>query len=386
MPDGRRSQPPKLLDHVRQVLRLHHYSIHTERSSGEWIQRFARCHGMRSRADLCPAEPKIEAFLTDLAVHGHVAAATQNPAMKALVGLYTRVLHQVMQGRLKAVRAAKKSTVPVGMTREAVATILARLDGTAQLVAKLRDGSGVRLMEAVRLRVKDIDVPLQPLTVRAGTGAQDRVTTVPATLTPVLQSHLARVQTRPQQDVRHGHGEVSRPHALARKAPQAAKAGGWPDVFPAREMSAAPRAGVARRHHVDPSVLNKAIKGAVRRAGLTTPLRAHTLRHAFATHLRPRGTDLRTMQPRLGHHAVATTMISTHLLPQGGQGVPSPLDDLGGGRACVVCWTRPRLDRCRPVRWTALRRPYPHSAPGTVHPIPPQGGLYRHFFASYHRR
>jgi integron integrase len=228
MPDARRSQPPKLLDEVRQVLRLHHYSIHTERSYVEWIKRFARFHGMRSRAELFPAEPKIEAFLTDLAVHGHVAAATQNQAMNALVFLYKRVLNQVMDGRIAAVRAAKKINVPVVMTREEVATILSLLDGTAQLVAKLLYGSGLRIMEAVRLRIKDIDFQMKQLTVRSGKGDKDRFTTFPATLTPLLQNHLARVKTLHQQDLAQGHGEVYLPHALARKYPHTAKAWGWP--------------------------------------------------------------------------------------------------------------------------------------------------------------
>jgi integron integrase len=283
MPDARRSQPPKLLDEVRQVLRLHHYSIHTERSYVEWIKRFARFHGMRSRADLFPAEPKIEAFLTDLAVHGHVAAATQNQAMNALVFLYKRVLNQVMEGRINAVRAAKKINVPVVMTREEVAAVLSLMDGTAQLVAKLLYGSGLRIMEAVRLRVKDIDFAMKQLTVRSGKGDKDRFTTFPATLTPLLQNHLARVRTLHQQDLAQGRGEVYLPHALARKAPQAAKEWGWQYVFPAREISVDPRAGVVRRHHVDPSVINKAIKVAVRRAGLTKQISAHTFRYAWTS-------------------------------------------------------------------------------------------------------
>ena len=245
MPDARRSQPPKLLDEVRQVLRLHHYSIHTERSYVEWIKRFARFHGMRSRADLFPAEPKIEAFLTDLAVHGRVAAATQNQAMNALVCLYKRVLKQVMDGRIDAVRAAKKINVPVVMTREEVATSLSLLDGTAQLVAKLLYGSGLRIMEAVRLRIKDIDVQMKPLTVRSGKGDKDRFTTFPATLTPLLQSHLARVKTLHQQDLLQGHGEVYLPHALARKSPQAAKNGAGstsfpPGIFPSTRVPVSP--------------------------------------------------------------------------------------------------------------------------------------------------
>ena len=329
MPASTRDQHPKLLDDVRKVLRLQHYSIHTERSYVEWIVRFVRFHGMRSRAHLFPAEPKIESFLTDLAVNGNVAAATQNQAMNALVFLYKRVLNHALEGRINAVRADKKINVPVVMTREEVAAVISLLDGTAQLVAKLLYGSGLRIMEAVRLRVKDIDYQMKQLTVRAGKGDKDRFTTFPATLTPLLQNHLAGVKTLHQQDMARGHGEVYLPHALARKSPHAATDWGWQYVFPARDISVDPRSGVARRHHVDPSVINKAIKVAVRRAGLTKPITAHTFRHSFATHLLQRGTDIRTIQELLGHNDVATTMIYTHILQQGGQGVPSPLDDLG---------------------------------------------------------
>ena len=322
------SQQPKLLDEVRTVLRLHHYSIHTERSYVDWIVRFVRFHGMRSRVDLLPAEPKIEAFLTDLAVRANVAAATQNQAMNALVFLYKRVLSHVLEGRIDAVRAHRKVTVPVVMTREEVAAVLSLMAGTTQLVAKLLYGSGLRIMEAVRLRVKDLDYRMKQLTVRAGKGDKDRFTTFPATLTPLLQNHLARVKTLHQQDLARGHGAVYLPHALERKYPKAATEWGWQYVFPARTLSVDPRSGVTRRQHVDPSVINKAIKVSVRRAGLTKQISAHTFRHSFATHLLQRGTDIRTIQQLLGHVDVATTMIYTHVLQQGGQGVPSPLDDL----------------------------------------------------------
>jgi integron integrase len=329
MPGSTSTQQPKLLDQVRQVLRLHHYSIHTERAYLEWIVRYVRFHRMRSRDDLFPPEPKIEAFLTDLAVNGNVAAATQNQAMNALVFLYKRVLNHTLEGRINAVRADKKINVPVVMTRDEVAAIISLMDGTAQLVAKLLYGSGLRIMEAVRLRVQDIDFQMKQLTVRSGKGDRDRFTTFPATLTPLLQNHLAGVRTLHQQDLAQGHGEVYLPHALERKYPHAPKEWGWQYVFPARDLSVDPRAGVTRRHHIDPRVINKAIKVAVRRAGLTKHISAHTFRHSFATHLLQRGTDIRTIQQLLGHKDLATTMIYTHILQQGGQGVPSPLDDLG---------------------------------------------------------
>ena len=329
MPATTRSQQPKLLDEVRNVLRLHHYSIHTERSYVEWIVRFVRFHHMHSREELFPAEAKIEAFLTDLAVHGTVAPSTQNQAMNALVFLYKRVLKHTLQGSIDAVRADQKVHVPVVMTREEVAAVLSLMDGTAQLVAKILYGSGLRIMEAVRLRVKDIDYQMKQLTVRAGKGDKDRLTTFPATLTPLLQNHLVGVKTRHQQDLARGYGAVYLPHALARKYPAAAQEWGWQYVFPARTLSVDPRSGITRRQHIDPSIVNKAIKTAVRRAGLTKHISAHTFRHSFATHLLQRGTDIRTIQQLLGHHDVATTMIYTHVLQQGGQGVPSPLDDLG---------------------------------------------------------
>jgi integron integrase len=329
MPGSISRQPPKLLEQVRQVLRLHHYSIHTERAYLEWIVRYVRFHRMRSRDDLFPPEPNIEAFLTDLAVNGNVAASTQNQAMNALVFLYKRVLNHTLEGRINAVRADKKINVPVVMTREEVAAVLSLMDGTAQLVAKLLYGSGLRIMEAVRLRVQDIDFQMKQLTVRSGKGDRDRFTTFPATLTPLLQNHLAGVGTLHRQDLAQGHGEVYLPHALERKYPHAPKEWGWQYVFPARDLSVDPRSGITRRHHVDPSVINKAIKVAVRRAGLTKHISAHTFRHSFATHLLQRGTDIRTIQQLLGHKDLATTMIYTHILQQGGQGVPSPLDDLG---------------------------------------------------------
>jgi site-specific recombinase XerD len=284
---------------------------------------------MRSREDLFPAEPKIDACLTALAGHGHVAAATQHQALHALVCLDTRALNQALPARIKAIRASKKLHVPVVLTRDEVAAVLALMDGTAPRVAQRLYGRGRRIMEAVRRRVKDIADQMKPLTGRAGQGETDRCTTCPAPLIPLLQHHLAGVRTRHPQDLVQGDGEVYLPQALARQYPAPAKAWGWPAVFPARNLAVDPRAGITRRPHVDPSVINQAIKVAVRRAGLTTHLSAHPVRQAFATHLRHRGTDIRPIQPRLGHNDVATPMISTPVLQQGGQGVPSPVDDLG---------------------------------------------------------
>jgi integron integrase len=226
-------------------------------------------------------------------------------------------------------RASTKIKVPVVLTREEVAAVLALMDGTTQRVAKLLYGSGLRIMKAVRLRVKDIDYPMKQLAVRAGQGDQDRCTTFPATLRPLLQHHLAGVRTPHQQARAPGDGAGYLPYALARHYPHTAQEWGWPYGFPACKLAVDPRTGLTRRHHVDPSVINKAMKVAVRRAGLTKQSSAHTFRHSFATHVLQRGTDIRTMQQLLGHSDVATTMIYTHVLQQGGQGVLSPLDDLG---------------------------------------------------------
>ena len=284
---------------------------------------------MRSREDLCPAAPKIEAFLTDLAGHGHVAAATQHQAMHALVCLDQRALNHALPACINAMRASTKLDVPVVMTRDEVAPVLALMAGTAQLVAKRLYGRGLRLMEAVRRRVKDIDDQMKPLTGRSGQGDTERFTTFPATRIPWLQNHLAGVRTLHQQDLVQGYGAGYLPHALARQYPATAKAWGWPSVLPARNLAVDPRAGSTRRPHVDPSVINQAITVAVRRAGLTTHSSAHPLRHACAPHLLPRGPDIRTIQ-----HTARAQRCGDHddlhpVLPQGGQGVPSPLDDLG---------------------------------------------------------
>jgi integron integrase len=322
------SRQRRLLDEVRDLMRLRHYSIHTERSYCDWIKPYVHFHAMSSREDLHEGEAKIEAFLTHLAVQGKVAPSTQNQAMNALVFLYKKVLAQPLDQEINAVRASRKPKMPVVMTREEVAQLIAFMEGTPQLVVKLLYGSGLRIMEAARLRVHDIDPEMKQITVRSGKGATDRVTTFPASVTPLLNNHLARVKALHEQDRLQGYGEVYMPHALGRKYRGAAKEWGWQYVFPARNLSPDPRTGVVRRHHLDPSVVNKAIQATVRKAGLVKQITAHTFRHSFATHLLQRRTDIRTIQALLGHKDVSTTMIYTHVLNQGGLGVPSPLDDL----------------------------------------------------------
>ncbi len=325
--DGQ-EQKPKLLDEVRRKMRLHHYSIHTERSYTDWIKRYVGFHRMSCREDLADGERKIEAFLSELAVRGKVSPSTQNQAMNALVFLYKRVLEQPLGGAIDAVRAERKVNVPVVLTREEVGRVIPLLGGVPQLIVKLLYGSGLRVLEAVRLRVKDVDFQMKQVTVRSGKGDKDRVTTLSGSMAPFLENQLQRVKVLHEQDLAAGHGRVYLPYALVRKYPQAAREWGWQYLFPARDTSSDPLSGAVRRHHVDPAVVNKAIKVAVRKAGLTKVVSAHTFRHSFATHLLQRGTDIRTIQALLGHQDVRTTMIYTHILQQGGHGVPSPLDDL----------------------------------------------------------
>jgi len=248
--------------------------------------------------------------------------------MNALVFLYKHVLKQPLDKEINAERAPKRLKIPVVLTREEVSQVIALMSGIHQLVVKLLYGSGLRIIECLRLRVQDIDVVMKSITVRDGKGAKDRVTTFPTSLITSLQEHLTRVKLIHEQDLKAGHGEVYMPHALARKYPHAAKAWRWQYVFPAEHLSTDPLSGQVRRHHLDPSPINKAIANAIRSAGIQKRVSAHTFRHSFATHLLQRGTDIRTIQALLGHKDISTTMVYTHILQQGGQGVMSPLDDL----------------------------------------------------------
>lgn len=317
------------MDEVRNIMRLHHYSIHTERSYCDWIKRFVLFHQMKTRDDLNDGEVKIEQFLTDLAVNKHVSPSTQNQAMNALVFLYKKVLKQTLDQKIDAVRAKRKVNVPVVMTREEVAQIISLMNGTPQLVVKLLYGSGLRITEAIRLRVHDIDYDLKAITVRSGKGNKDRITTFPASVIPFLKNHLLKVKMLHDQDLSQGHGAVYLPYALARKYKNAEKEWQWQYVFPSGSLSKDPRSNITRRHHIDSSNINKAIKVAVRKSGLQKRITAHGFRHTFATHLLQNNTDIRTIQALLGHKDVSTTMIYTHVLQQGGFGVKSPLDDLG---------------------------------------------------------
>ena len=317
------TKPKKLLDQVRDALRLKHYSIRTENSYVDWIRRYILFHHKRHPAEMGTAE--IEAFLTHLAVEEHVAASTQNQALSALLFLYREVLHQD-PGPIDALRARKPKRLPTVLTRDEVQRVIAQMSGTHQLMAKLLYGSGLRLMECLRLRVKDVDFTMRTITVRDGKGGQDRVTILPDSLIPPLQEHLQAVKALHNQDLAQGYGAVYLPDALERKYPNTNKEWGWQYLFPATRLSVDPRSGAVRRHHLDESGLQKAIRQAAQRAGISKPVSPHTLRHSFATHLLEAGYDIRTVQELLGHKDVRTTMIYTHVLQRGALAVRSPLD------------------------------------------------------------
>lgn len=335
MAGNKEGQPPKLLDQMRAVLRLHHYAIRTERSYCDWVRRFIKFHHMTSRVDLADGKAKVEAFLTHLAVAGKVSPATQNQAFQALLFLYGRVLEQPLE-QVDAFRAERKTRVPEVLTVDEVRSVMAQLRGTPELVVKLLYGSGLRLMEALRLRIKDLDFKMLSVTVREGKGNKDRVTPLAVNLAGPLQDHLARVRTTFEADRRAGLAGVWLPYALERKYPGAGTEWGWQWVFPSMRISVDPRGNgvhgvtsptlIQRRHHLDPATVDKAIKAAVARAGVAKRVSSHTFRHSFATHLLQRGQDIRTIQELLGHKDVSTTMIYTHVLRQGGLGVKSPLD------------------------------------------------------------
>jgi integron integrase len=315
---------PRLLDQVRDKIRLKHYSIRTEQAYLDWIKRFILFHGKRHPENLGSAE--VEQFLTHLAVERKVAASTQNQALNAIVFLYTEVLGRELGWLDNMERAKRPARLPVVLTATEVRALLVRLEGHHWLMASLLYGAGLRLMECVRLRVKDIDFEYTQITVRDGKGDKDRVTMLPGSLVTSLKTHLEKVKALHEQDLQGGFGEVYLPFALARKYPRAGREWGWQYVFPASQRSSDPRSDKERRHHIAEQALQRAIKKAVREAGIAKPASCHALRHSFATHLLQSGYDIRTVQELLGHKDVSTTMIYTHVLNRGGKGVRSPLD------------------------------------------------------------
>jgi len=317
-------QQPRLLDQMREKIRLKHYSIRTEQVYLDWARRFILFHGKRHPSEMGARE--VEAFLTHLAVHGNVSASTQNQAKSALLFLYREVLGVELPW-LDGVESAKRpQRLPVVLTEDEVAAVLSRMTGTTGLIARLLYGSGLRLLEAARLRVKDVDLQRVELVVRDAKGAKDRVTMLPEKLVKPLEAQLAVARALHERDLGEGFGAVYLPHALARKYPSAAKEWMWQYVFPAERLSRDPRSGLTRRHHFDGQHVQRAMHDAVRAAGIVKPATPHSLRHSFATHLLQSGYDIRTVQELLGHRDVSTTMIYTHVLNRGGRGVRSPLD------------------------------------------------------------
>lgn len=315
---------PKLLDQVRQQIRLRNYSIRTERVYAEWIKRFIRFHAYRHPAEMGAAE--IEAYLTHLAVKRDVSASTQNQALAALLFLYKQVLKQELPWLDNVVRAKRPQHMPVVLTRDEVQRVLARLSGVPWLVASLLYGAGLRLTEALRLRVKDVEFSRREILVRDGKGQKDRVTVLPGTVIAVLQEHLLKVKSLHERDLAEGFGRANLPYALARKYPNAAAEWGWQFVFPSVNRSVDPRGAGTFRHHIHEKTIQRHMREAVRQAGIIKPATPHTLRHCFATHLLEAGQDIRTVQELLGHADVKTTMIYTHVLNRGGLAVLSPLD------------------------------------------------------------
>ena len=318
------AKAPRLLDQVRARLRLKHYSLRTEQAYVGWIRRFILAHDKRHPRDMGAVE--VESFLSTLATRGQVAAGTQNQALAALLFLYREVLSIELPWMETMVRAKRPQRVPVVLSRDEVSRLLAMMDGRFALMASLLYGSGMRLMECVRLRVKDVDFELNQICVRDGKGGKDRHVPLPQRLREALRVQLERVAVIHQLDLATGQGSVWLPHALARKYPSAPRELGWQYVFPSGQLTHDPRGGALRRHHVDEGGLQRAVRAARVKARIVKPATCHTLRHSFATHLLEAGQDIRTIQELLGHKDVATTQIYTHVLNRGGRGVLSPLD------------------------------------------------------------
>ena len=316
--------PQRLMDQVRGRLRLKHYSLRTEQAYTAWIRRFIVATGRRHPREL--GGPEVEQFLTSLAVDGQVAAGTQNQALSALLFLYREVLGIQLPWMEGVVRAKRPRRLPTVLSHAEVRRLLTAMDGRPWLIASLLYGSGMRLMECLRLRVKDIDFDRFEIIVRDGKGGKDRRTMLPRSLSEPLQREVERARRIHQVDLMAGFGATRLPHALARKYPCAAREFGWQFVFASVQRSRDPLDGIERRHHFDDAILSRALKGAARNACIAKPLSAHTLRHSFATHLIEAGQDIRPVQELLGHKDVSTTQIYTHVLNRGAGGVVSPLD------------------------------------------------------------
>ena len=315
---------PKLLDQVRTVARLKHFSLRTEQAYVSWIRRFILFHKKRHPVEM--AEAEIRQFLANLAVEQKISASTQTVALSALLFLYRDVLKRELPYVEGIERAKPSKRLPVVFSRAEVQSVLAHLSGTYHLIASLLYGAGLRLNEATRLRVKDIDFAASQITVREGKGNKDRVTMLPQSIRSSIQQHLLKVRVLHDKDLQEGFGRVYLPYALARKYPTADRAFAWQYVFPALKRSVDPRTGTERRHHITPESMQRAVRSAIKLARISRNGSCHTFRHSFATHLLEDGYDIRTVQELLGHKDVRTTMIYTHVLNRGGRGVRSPLD------------------------------------------------------------
>jgi len=317
---------PKLLDQVRSAVRIRHYSRRTEKAYVAWIRRYIFFHEKRHPMEM--GGPEVARFLSSLAVERNVSASTQNQALSAVLFLYREVLGQELPWLDDVVHAKRAVRLPVVLTRDEVRSVIRSLRGTTRLMAILLYGAGLRLLEAARLRVKDVDFARNQIIVRAGKGDKDRATPLPTVVAADLAAHLVFVRRQHERDLTHGAGWVELPWALARKYPNAGREWGWQWVFPATRIYVDPATGQRRRHHLHESVLQRAVKEAVQRAGIDKRATCHTLRHSFATHLLEAGRDIRTVQELLGHRDVSTTQIYTHVLNQGPAGVRSPADQL----------------------------------------------------------
>jgi integron integrase len=318
------ARPRKLLDQVRDAVRLKHYSYRTEQSYVGWIRRYILFHGKKHPQEMGYAE--VEAFLTSLAVEGNVSASTQNQALSALLFLYRHVLHQEFEQPLNAVRAKRSRYLPTVLSRDEVRATLGQVSGVHGLVLKVLYGSGLRLREGLSLRVKDLDFSQRQILVRDTKGGESRVTMLPGSLIEPLQVHLEEVRRWHQRDLEQGYGSVYLPFALERKYLGANRAWIWQFVFPSPTRSRDPRSEAVCRHHLHETGVQRMLKQATRAANVKKRVGCHALRHSFATHLLEDGYDIRTVQELLGHKDVKTTMIYTHVLNRGGRGVRSPLD------------------------------------------------------------
>ncbi|MCH7590269.1 integron integrase [PVC group bacterium] len=324
VPNPTNAHKPKLLDMVTQVIRTKHFSIRTEEAYVGWIKRYILFHNKRHPRDM--GENEVSSFLSSLATKNKVSASTQNQALSAIVFLYKNVIKRDLGMFTNIEKAKRPKRLPIVFSKMEAQKILSKLREEKWIMVSLLYGAGLRLMDCLRLRVKDIDFDYKQITVRNGKGNKDRVTILPETVINPLEKHLLNVKELHNNDLKQGYGSVYIPHALSRKYPHADKDLGWQYVFPAKNRSIDPRTDIVRRHHFSEASLHKTVKQAIKDAGIIKPGSCHTFRHSFATHLLENGYDIRTVQELLGHSDVSTTMIYTHVLNKGGHGVKSPLD------------------------------------------------------------